>query len=55
MSSVTEAITSALGQQGEMLGASAAPAKGLLNLCQLLTLGVGLMATCQHRVTTETL
>jgi len=29
MSSVTETSTSALGKQGEMLGASAAPAKGL--------------------------
>jgi len=55
MSSVTETSTSALGKQGEMLEATAAPAKGLLNLCSLLTLGVGLMAACRHSVTTQTL
>ena len=33
--------------QREMLGASAGPAKGLQNLCLLLTLGAGLMAACR--------
>src|SRR5438874_4283658 len=55
MSSVTETSTSALGKQGEMLEATAAPAKGLLNLCSLLTLGVGLMAACRSEEHTSEL
>jgi hypothetical protein len=42
-------------RQGEMPGASAGTAKGLQNLCLLLTVDVGLTSISRHRVTTETL